>query len=102
MSRSRKVLWSSGISRIGPTSIIAIVYWVSFITVWRISVSIEFNTPAIFFFFFFFANIESSLPPLRGGLMGLVQSDKQGGMRTYSSSNELIFSSIILVKKIMI
>ena len=31
---------------------------------------------------------------LRPGLTGLVQSDKQGGMRTYSSSNELTFSSI--------
>ena len=41
---------------IGPTSITAFVYWVSFITVWRISVSIEFNTPASFIAF-----IESSL-----------------------------------------
>ena len=36
---------------------------------------------------------------LRPGLTGLVQSDKQGGMRTYSSSNELTFSSIIVEKK---
>ena len=36
---------------------------------------------------------------LRPRLMGLVQSDKQGGMRTYSSSNELTFSSIIVEKK---
>ena len=41
---------------IGPTSITAFVYWVSFITVWRTSVSIEFNTPASFIAF-----IESSL-----------------------------------------
>ena len=34
----------------------AFVYWVSFITVWRISVSIEFKTPASFIAF-----IESSL-----------------------------------------
>ena len=40
----------------GPTSMTAFVYWVSFITVWRIGVSIEFNTPASFLAF-----IESSL-----------------------------------------
>ena len=41
---------------IGPTSITAFVYWVSFITVWRVSVSIEFSNPASFIAF-----IESSL-----------------------------------------
>ena len=41
---------------IGPTSITAFVYWVSFITVWRISACIEFNKPASFIAF-----IESSL-----------------------------------------
>ena len=41
---------------IGPTSITAFVYCFSYITVWRISVSIEFNTPASFIAF-----IESSL-----------------------------------------
>ena len=46
----------TGLLHIGPTSITAFVYWVSFITVWRISVSIEFNTPASFIAF-----IESSL-----------------------------------------
>ena len=44
----------TGLLLIGPTSITAFVYWVSFITVWRISVSIEFYTPASFI-----ANIES-------------------------------------------
>ena len=37
-------------------SITAFVCWVSFITVWRISVSIELNTPASFLAF-----VESSL-----------------------------------------
>ena len=41
---------------IGPTSITAFVYWVSFITVWRVSACIEFNKPASFIAF-----IESSL-----------------------------------------
>ena len=36
---------------------------------------------------------------LRRGLLGLVQSDKQGGVRTYSSSNALTFSSINVEKK---
>ena len=45
-----------GLLLIGPTSITAFVYWVSIMTVWRISVSIEFNTPASFIAF-----IESSL-----------------------------------------
>ena len=39
---------------------------------------------------------------LRSGLLGLVQSDEQGGLRTYNSGNELTFSSIIVEKKIMI
>ena len=41
---------------IGPTSITTFVYWVSFITDWRISACIEFNKPASFIAF-----IESSL-----------------------------------------
>ena len=36
---------------IGPTPITAFVYWVSFITVWRISACIEFNKPASFITF---------------------------------------------------
>ena len=45
-----------GLLLIGPTSITAFVYWVSFITVWRISESIEFNSLPVLFAF-----IESSL-----------------------------------------
>ena len=45
----------TGLLLIGPTSITAFVYWVSFITVWRISACIEFNKPASFIAF-----IESS------------------------------------------
>ena len=46
----------TGLYLIGRTSITAFVYCVSFITVWRISASIEFNKPASFIAF-----IESSL-----------------------------------------
>ena len=46
----------TGLLLTGPTSITAFVYWVSFITVWHISVSIEFNMSASFIAF-----IESSL-----------------------------------------
>ena len=46
LSLCRTNVLVSGVLLIGPTSITAFVYWVCFITVWRISVSIGFNTPA--------------------------------------------------------